>query len=312
MTDSGISLTKGVFNKPHPDAMDMLDERAEVGNLSRNIVIQGANDAKWESNGFGAHIMVMDLASTPQFDGVKMVGVAQEGLTERYLTHWHFLCLHGARHDAGRRQRQFCAQLQRLGFTQPVLGALRHGGVSLTNNICYDIKGHAIFLEDAVERRIKVEGNLVFRVRSPIDSLAVTVHEKAGNMCGASAAYWLTNPDNTVRNNVAADAQGNGFWLSYPQKPAKQNANVPIRPHNMGHGLFTFNPTHSNGNNGIMLECATMDNLGDLELLCCMLAADGGPFVYTNGLMPVLNNISTTKTMVIMSIVSSNLATCSE
>ena len=62
-----------------------------------------------------------------------------------------------------------------------------HGtnGVSLTNNICYDIKGHAIFLEDPVERRNKIEGNLVLRVRSPIDSLAVTTHEKAGHMCGA-------------------------------------------------------------------------------------------------------------------------------
>ena len=295
MTDSGISLTKGVFNKPNPNAVDTLDERAEVGNLSRNIVIQGADDAKWASNGFGAQIMVMDLASSLQFDGVEMRRVGQEGLTGRYPIHWHLLSYAADGTSLGDASNHFVRNSSVWDSRNRCMVLHGTNGVSLTNNICYDIKGHAIFLEDAVERRNKIEGNLVLKVRSPIDSLALTVHEKAGNMCGASAAYWLTNPDNTVRNNVAADAQGNGFWLSYPQKPVKQNANVPIRPFNMGHGPFEFNSTHSNGNNGIMLECAMMDNLGNLELLYYSPTTDGGPFVYTNGFVPVLNNISTTK-----------------
>ena len=295
MTDSGVSLTKGVFNKPHPDAVDTLDERAEVANLSRNIVIQGADDAKWASNGFGAQIMVMDLASSLQFDGVEMRRVGQEGLTGRYPIHWHLLSYAADGTSLGDASNHFVRNSSVWDSRNRCIVLHGTNGVSLTNNICYDIKGHAIFLEDAVERRNKIEGNLVLKVRSPIDSLALTVHEKAGNMCGASAAYWLTNPDNTVRNNVAADAQGNGFWLSYPQKPVKQNANVPIRPTNMGHGPFEFNSTHSNGNNGIMLECAMMDNAGNLELLYYMPTVDGSPFNFSNGLDPVLKNISTTK-----------------
>ena len=295
MTDSGISLTKGVFNKPDPNSVDTLDERAEVGNLSRNIVIQGADDAKWASNGFGAHIMVMDLASSLQLDGVEMRRVGQEGLTGRYPIHWHLLSYAPDGTTLGDASNHFVRNSSVWDSRNRCMVLHGTNGVSLTNNICYDIKGHAIFLEDAVERRNKIEGNLVLRVRSPIDSLAITVHEKAGHMCGASTAYWLTNPDNTIRNNVAADAQGNGFWLSYPQKPVKQNANVPIRPQNMAHGPFEFNSTHSNGNSGVMLECAMMDNLGNLELLYYMPTVDGGPYIYTNGLNPVLNNISTTK-----------------
>ena len=295
MTDSGISLTKGAFNKPHPDAVDTLDERAEVGNLSRNIVIQGANDVKWTTNGFGAHIMVMDLASSLQLDGVELRRMGQEGLTGRYPIHWHLLSYAADGTMLGDASNHFVRNSSVWDSRNRCMVLHGTNGVSLTNNICYDIKGHAIFLEDAVERRNKIEGNLVLKVRSPIDSLAITVHEKAGNMCGASAAYWLTNPDNTVRNNVAADAQGNGFWLSYPQKPVKQNANVPIRPTNMGHGPFEFNSTHSNGNNGIMLECAMANDSGDLELLYYMPTVDGSPFNFSNGLDPVLNNISTTK-----------------
>ena len=295
MTDSGISLTKGAFNKPHPDAVDTLDERAEVGNLSRNIVIQGANDVKWTTNGFGAHIMVMDLASSLQLDGVELRRMGQEGLTGRYPIHWHLLSYAADGTMLGDASNHFVRNSSVWDSRNRCMVLHGTNGVSLTNNICYDLKGHAIFLEDAVERRNKIEGNLVLRVRSPIDALAVTAHEKAGHMCGASAAYWLTNPDNTVRNNVAADAQGNGFWLSYPQKPVKQNKNVPLRPQNMAHGPFEFNSTHSNGNNGIMLECAMIDDIGNLELLNYSPTTDGKVFDHTNGLIPVIKGISTTK-----------------
>ena len=295
MTDAGISLSKGAFNKPHPDAVDTLDERAEVGNLSRNIVIQGANDAKWTSNGFGAHVMVMDLASSLQLDGVELRRMGQEGLTGRYPIHWHLLSYAANGAELGDASNHFVRNSSVWDSRNRCMVIHGTNGVSLTNNICYSIKGHAIFLEDAVERRNKIEGNLVLRVRSPIDALAVTAHEKAGHMCGASAAYWLTNPDNTVRNNVAADAQGNGFWLSYPEKPVKQNKNVPLRPFNMAHGPFEFNSTHSNGNNGLMLECAMVDDIGNLELLFYSPTTDGRAFDYTNGLDPVIKRISTTK-----------------
>ncbi len=295
MTDAGISLTRGTFTKPHPDAVEALDERAEVGNLTRNIVIQGANDTKWTSNGFGAHVMVMDLASSLQMDGVELRRMGQEGLTGRYPIHWHLLSYAASGASLGDATNHFVRNSSVADSRHRCMVLHGTNGVSLTNNICYNIKGHAIFLEDAVERRNKIEGNLVLRVRSPIDALALTAHEKAGHMCGASAAYWLTNPDNTVRNNVAADAQGNGFWLSYPQKPVKQNANVPLRPFNMAHGPFEYNSTHSNGNNGLMLECAMKDDAGNLELLNYSPTVDGSEFVYTNGLDPVIKGISTTK-----------------
>ena len=33
------------------------------------------------------------------------------------------------------------------------------------------------------------------------------------------AAYWITNPDNTFVDNVAAGSDANGFWFSLPEHP---------------------------------------------------------------------------------------------
>ena len=41
----------------------VLDERAPVGNLTRNIVIQAPDDALWQNECFGVHIMIMRMGS---------------------------------------------------------------------------------------------------------------------------------------------------------------------------------------------------------------------------------------------------------
>jgi cell migration-inducing and hyaluronan-binding protein len=34
-----------------------------------------------------------------------------------------------------------------------------------------------------------------------------------------AASFWITNPDNTYRDNVAAGSDSNGFWMSLPEHP---------------------------------------------------------------------------------------------
>ena len=297
-TDNGMSLSRGTFTKPNANVPDTLDERAEVGNLSRNIVIQAPDDAAWRNSGFGAQVMVMDRSSSLQMDGVEMRRMGQQGIIGRYPIHWHLLSYaQGATTSSGDVVNHFMRNSTVADSKHRCMVIHGTNGVTLQNNICYNIKGHAIFLEDATEQRNVIEGNLVMRVRSPEDALSTTAHEKNAqtNFCGASAAYWLTNPNNTVRNNVAVDAQGNGFWLSYPQKPVKQGKNVPIRPFNMGHGSFENNSARSNGNHGLMLECAMTDDAGNLELLSYSPTNDGSAFDYTNGVVPVLKRITSAK-----------------
>jgi hypothetical protein len=294
VTDAGLSLIPGTFTKPHPDAVDRLDERAEVGNLTRNIVVQGEDSTAWRNNGFGAHVMIMDRASMFKLDGVELRRMGQAGIVGRYPIHWHLLSYDLSGNNLGDATGHFVRNSTVWDSRQRCIVIHGTNGVTVQNNICYDIKGHGIFIEDAVERRNIIDRNLVLRVRSPIDSLAVSEHEKR-HFCGASAGYWLTNPDNTVTNNAVADAQGNGFWLSYPQRPVKQGKLVPLRPVNMAHAAFDFNSARSNGNNGLMLECAMTDDAGNLELLKYSPTTDGSNYNYQNGMRFTLRGITATR-----------------
>jgi hypothetical protein len=271
ITEEGLSLTPGTFTAPHPDAVRVLDERAEVGNLTRNIVIQSEDDTLWRDEGFGAQVMVMDRSSSLKLDGVELRRVGQAGRIGRYPIHWHLLSYDAETgNELGDAQGHFVRNSSIWNSRQRCMVIHGTNGVEVRNNICYDIKGHAIFLEDAVERRNVIEGNLVLRVRSPEDRFLVAQHEQrmSGGGCGGAAAgYWLTNPDNTVRHNAVADAQGNGFWLSYPAAPVKQGAKVPIRPVNLQHAPFEFNRSRANGHFGVMLECAMTNDAGQTALI---------------------------------------------
>eukprot|EP00957_Ditylum_brightwellii_P071832 5460129-Ditylum_brightwellii.AAC.1 len=67
-----ISLKPGSFHPTSPLTPAILDERAKVVHLSRNIIIQGADDAYWILNGFGVHIMVSGDSSVVQVDGIQI------------------------------------------------------------------------------------------------------------------------------------------------------------------------------------------------------------------------------------------------
>lgn len=299
MTDSGLSLTPGTFTKPHTDSVSTLDERAEVGNLTRNIVIQGADDTLWRSNGFGGHVMVMHRSSTVNLDGVEFRRMGQAGRLGRYPLHWHLLSYNtstGA--ELGDATGHFIRNSAIWNSRQRCIVVHGTNGVEVRNNICYDIKGHAIFLEDGVERRNVIEGNLVLRVRSPLDSQVIAEHERrdtAGGCGGASVGYWLTNPDNTVRRNVAADAQGNGFWLSYPTLPKKDHKKVDLRPQNLAHGTFEYNTARANGYFGIMLECGLKDDAGNVEVLMYQPTTDGKAYNYANDQRFALRGLASIK-----------------
>src|SRR4029450_7049937 len=64
-----------------------VDERAEVGLLTRNIVVQG--DSASSAAGFGGHIMGM--GGPLRGGGVELHFMGQKGLMARYPMHWHLM-----------------------------------------------------------------------------------------------------------------------------------------------------------------------------------------------------------------------------
>jgi cell migration-inducing and hyaluronan-binding protein len=64
------------------------------------------------------------------------------------------------------------------------------------------------------------------------------------------ASFWITNPDNTYRDNVAAGSDSNGFWMSLPEHPNGKFEGTEISaktwPRRTPFREFKGNVAHSN------------------------------------------------------------------
>ena len=65
-----------------------MDERGEVGLMSRNIVVQASPDA--DKTLFGGHIMAM-IGSKMFVEGVELNRMGQNMRLARYPIHWHLI-----------------------------------------------------------------------------------------------------------------------------------------------------------------------------------------------------------------------------
>ncbi|NJK43133.1 MAG: hypothetical protein HC933_01690 [Pleurocapsa sp. SU_196_0] len=165
-----------------------------------------------------------------------------------------------------------------------------HGstGITVKDNICFDIQGHAIFLEDAVERRNTLEGNLVLKVRNPAKPLLK--HEDT------SSGFWVVNPDNTLRGNAVGDISGHGYWLAFPKQTLGTNKNVKLLPSSLPFGVFEDNVAHSVSNDGVHIDSVPKDStVGELEGNKYTPTTDGSAYNYQNGVRFKLSRVTVYK-----------------
>jgi hypothetical protein len=274
VTTTGMSLSSSnmvsppVANTAEHTTPRVLDERASVGNLTRNILIQAPDDQVWKEQGFGVHIMIMGSKSKAFLDGVEIRRAGQLGRLRRYPFHWHLLSYNGSNRLADANDQFIKNSTIHSSMNR---GIVIHGtnGVLVQNNILFDIKGHGIFTEDAVERRNRIEGNLVLHVRNPNLSPANALKQHEIGERGSSC-FWISNPDNIIKNNLAADCGTNGFWLAFPTRPFGESRNVlsddgsSFNPSRILFGVFDSNTAHSNRMEGIMLDNVENDEEGNV------------------------------------------------
>jgi hypothetical protein len=244
----------------------VLDQRAAVGNLTRNIVIQGPNDTVWDTQGFGVQTMVMGAGAVARVDGVEIRRAGQRNRLGAYPWHWHMLSYDPPSTLADATGHYFRNSTINTSTNR---GVVIHGtnGVEVEDNVLYDIRGHGIFTEDAVERRNQIHRNLVLRIRNTQGPGQLKRHEfEAGGQPEAgSSGFWISNPDNFLTGNHAADCQGFGFWLSYPANPWGESISVPMIPNRILFGEFANNTTHSNRFDGLMIDLAEVANDGSIQ-----------------------------------------------
>jgi hypothetical protein len=248
--DNSITLTPAMEGTP-----TVLDQRATVANLTRNIVIQAPNDTAWSTSGFGVHIMVMGAGAEAVVDGVEIRRGGQRNRLGRYPFHWHMLSYSPPNTGADATGQYFRNSVVNESQNR---GIVVHGtnGVLVQDNVVYDVRGHAIFLEDAVERRNTFDGNIVMRVRNVTGPGVLRLHEfdyGAGFSTGSSG-FWLSHPDNTITNNLVTDTEAYGYWLAFPPSAQGESASVPMVPRRIALGTFDDNVSHSTRFEGLFID----------------------------------------------------------
>ncbi len=96
------------------------------------------------------------------------------------------------------------------------------------------------------------------------------------------ASYWITNPNNTITNNVAAGTHGTGFWFAFPQKPLNLSSTHPrfvnLEPYKEPIGAFSGNTAHS-----CMSGLDINDQISATDTLVINGEwANNGPFYFSN------------------------------
>jgi cell migration-inducing and hyaluronan-binding protein len=227
-----------------------VDERGEVGLLTRNIRIQASDDA--ESSYFGGHIMAM-IGSKMYVSGVELSRMGQHMHLARYPIHWHL---------AGEGQGQYIENSSIHDTYSRCVTVHGTNNVRVENNVAYNTVGHCYFLEDAVETGNQFIHNLGMMTKChPVDPCKPTdaFHGSGAGQQGpdilipsdnTAATFWITNPDNTFRGNVAAGSEATGFWIALPEHPtgAFEGTTISAKtwPRRMPLREFSGNVGHSN------------------------------------------------------------------
>lgn len=212
----------------------VVDERAEVALLTHNVVVRG--DAASAEDGFGGHVMVMD-GSTARIEGAELAAMGQRKALRRYPVHFHM--------DGDASGSYLKRTTVHDSFNRCVVVHGTHGLV-LRDNVCFDHAGHGFFLEDGIETRNVLAGNLGFGTRKVEGGLLPSDERPA--------TFWITNPDNVVRGNVAAGSDGFGFWYALPRHPTGLSEDEEVWPRRTPLGEFDANVAHSNAQSGLNVD----------------------------------------------------------
>ncbi|MGZ3276282.1 MAG: hypothetical protein ACXU8Z_21175, partial [Caulobacteraceae bacterium] len=171
-----------------------------------------------------------------------------------------------------------------------------HGtnNLRVENNVTYNTVGHCFFMEDGIEHGNEFIRNLAIQTKChpTLDCVPVNLAANGELTPGykdraaireasfsrkttllpsdnTAASFWITNPDNSYIDNVAAGSDANGFWLSMPEHPngafLGSEAALKTWPRLTPMRAFKGNVSHSNFDGFMFDRNINEDNTFDLS-----------------------------------------------
>uniref|UniRef100_A0A8J8Y8B9 hyaluronoglucosaminidase n=1 Tax=Callithrix jacchus TaxID=9483 RepID=A0A8J8Y8B9_CALJA len=259
------------------EIIDGVDMRAEVGILTRNVVIQGeVEDSCYAENQcqffdydtFGGHVMIKKNFTSVHLSYVELKHMGQQQLG-RYPVHFH-LC-GDVDYKGGYRHTTFVDGLSIHHSFSRCISVHGTNGLLIKDTIGFDTLGHCFFLEDGIEQRNTLFHNLGLLTKPgtllPTDrnnSMCTTMRDKVfGNYipvpatdCMAVSTFWIAHPNNNLINNAAAGSQDAGIWYLFHKEPTGESSGLQLlaKSELTPLGIFYNNRVHSNFKAGLFID----------------------------------------------------------
>ncbi|XP_068092458.1 cell surface hyaluronidase CEMIP2 [Hyperolius riggenbachi] len=251
---------------------DGLDMRAEVGDLTRNILIQGEMEKNCYGNNqcqffnydtFGGHIKVLQNFTSAHLSNVELKNMGQQ-IMGSYPVHFH-LC-----GDVDESTASVDGLAIHHCFSRCVTVHATNG-LLIKETIGYDTLGHCFFLEDGIEQRNTLFHNLGLVTKPgtllPTDrnsSMCTAMREKIyGNYipnpftdCMAVSTFWIANPNNNLISNAAGGSQDAGIWYIFHKSSTGDSHGLypDTKAELTPLGIFYNNRVHSNFKAGLFID----------------------------------------------------------
>ncbi|XP_013405864.1 cell surface hyaluronidase-like [Lingula anatina] len=245
-----------------------VDMRAEVGLLSRNILIKGEMEPScygenfcqfFDYDTFGGHLRVLKGFKSVHLSGIEVYNMGQQILGS-YPIHFHI-----------------CGDVDELGgYTNPTWVkdlSIHHcfsrcvtihatNGLLVHSVVGYDTLGHCFFLEDGNEQRNTLDHNLGLLTKpgtllpsdrdtnmceNMLDNV-IPGYKPSSGECNGVSTFWIAHPNNTFTNNAAAGSDSTAYWFAFYREPTGPSAGTLPERHGERTAIKKFynNRAHSN------------------------------------------------------------------
>ncbi|OXB64791.1 hypothetical protein ASZ78_010384 [Callipepla squamata] len=263
---------------PHVgEVIDGVDMRAEVGVLTRNILIKGETENTcyrekecqfFNYDTFGGHIKILKNFTSVHLSYVELKQMGQQQIGS-YPVHFH-LC-GDVDEKGGYSSKTYLDGLSIHHCFSRCVTVHATNGLLIKDTIGYDTLGHCFFIEDGIEQRNTLFHNLGLVTKPgtilPTDrnsTMCIGIRDKVyGNYvpvpatdCMAVSTFWISHPNNHLISNAAAGSQDAGIWYLFHKIATGDSHSLGIETKSelTPLGIFYNNRVHSNFKAGLFID----------------------------------------------------------